>query len=97
MNPKTFITWVFAWLSAFKIDFRGSIDPWCKHCPEILTGDGTHIGVSVKNMDLSHPVNKPDSDEVYKCMHRRYDRVLIRNKNHREHLNHLCRKYLKKL
>ena len=97
MNPKTFITWVFAWLSAFKIDFRESIDPWCKHCPEILAGDGTHIGVSVKNMDLRHPVNKPDSDEVYKCMHRRYDRVLIRNKNHRQHLNYLCRKYLKKL
>ena len=27
MNSKTFITWVFAWLSAFKIDFRESIDP----------------------------------------------------------------------
>ena len=81
MNSKTFITWVFAWLSAFEIDFRESIDLRCKHSLEIFTGDGTHIGVSMKNMDLSHAVNKPDSEQVYKCVHRRYDRVLIRNKN----------------
>ena len=97
MNHKTFITWVFAWLSAFEIDFRKSIDRWCKHSPEILMSDGTHIGVSVKNMDLSHPVNKPDSEQIYKHVRRRYDRVLIRKKEHREHLNYLRKKYLKKL
>ena len=73
MTPKTFITWVFAWLSAFEIDYRQSIDPWCKHSPEILAGDGTHIGVSVRNMNLVNPVNRADLDQVYKCVHRRYD------------------------
>ena len=73
MTPKTFIIWVFAWLSGFEIDFRWSIDPWCKHSLEILAGDGTHIGVSVRNMNLVNPVNRADSDQVYKCVHRRYD------------------------
>ena len=27
MSPKTFISWLFGWLAAFKIDFRQSIDP----------------------------------------------------------------------
>ena len=97
MTPKTFITLVFVWLSAFEINFRQSIDPWCKHSPEILAGDGTHIGVSVRNMNLMKPVNNTDTEEVYKCIHRRYDRVLIRKKQHRQHLNYLCKKYLKKL
>ena len=97
MTPKTFITWVFAWLSAFQIDFRQSIDPWCKHSPEILAGDGTHIGVSVRNMNLMKPVNAPDTEEVSTSVHRRYARVLIKNKEHRQHLNYLCKKYLKKL
>ena len=54
-------------------------------------GDGIHIGVSVKNMDLSHPVNKPDSEKVYKSLHRRYDRMFIRKKKYREHLNYMCK------
>ena len=30
MSPKTLISWLFGWLASFKIDFRKSIDPWCK-------------------------------------------------------------------
>ena len=97
MSPKTFINWLFGWLAAFKIDFRQSIDPWCKHSPQILAGDGTHIGVSVRNMKLAHPVNSADDGRCLKAIHRWYDRVLMPKKCHRLHMRYLANKYLKKI
>lgn len=72
MSPNTFISWLFAWLSAFKIDFRKEIDPWCKHNPKLLACDGTHIGVAVRNMKLDHPITQPDEDRVVHPKHKRY-------------------------
>ena len=53
MSVKTFIGWFFGWLSAFKIDFRKQIDPFCGHNPKILACDGTHIGVSLCHLRSS--------------------------------------------
>ena len=50
MSHKTFISWFFGWLSAFKIDFRKEIDPYCGYDPKILACDGTHIGVSLRHL-----------------------------------------------
>ena len=50
MSPNIFICWFFGWLAAFKIDFRKEIDPWCSYNPEVLACDGTHIGVSLRNI-----------------------------------------------
>ena len=50
MLVKTFIGWFFSWLSAFKIDFRKQIDPFCRHNSKILACDGTHIGVSLRHL-----------------------------------------------
>ena len=47
MSGNTFISWVFSWIAAFKIDFRKEVEPWCEYKPKILACDGTHIGVSV--------------------------------------------------
>ena len=73
MSGTTFVSWVFGWLSAFKIDFRKEIDPWCGHSPKILACDGTHIGVSVKLAHLENPVTKEElPEQVIKPRHKRY-------------------------
>ena len=40
MSVKTFIGWFFGWLSAFKIDFRKEIDPYC------------HVGCSMRSIQV---------------------------------------------
>ena len=98
MSPNTFIKWFFAWLAAFKIDFRKEMDPWCGHKPETLACDGTHIGVSLRQMNLRNPVTSPDPTlPVLDMHHQRYDRVLITDTQMRKHLSYLSRKYLRKL
>ena len=98
MSPNTFIKWVFAWLAAFKIDFRKEVDPWCGHKPETLACDGTHIGVSLRQMNLRNPVTSPDPTlPVLDMHHQRYDRVLITDTQMRKHVSYLSRKYLRKL
>ena len=78
MSGNTFIGWFFAWITAFKIDFRKEVDPWCEYKPKILACDGTHIGVSVRNMNLDMPVTMPDmKDAVLKPMHKRGDRLIL--------------------
>ena len=78
MSPNTFIKWYFGWLSCFKIDFHKHINPWCNYNPKLLACDGTHIGVSVRNVMLDHGgVTAVDElDRIVKPKHKRYDRVL---------------------
>ena len=72
MNVKTFVKWIFAWMSAMKIDFRKEVDPWCRYNPKILGCDGTHIGVSSKYMNLEHPITEAGSTtEKVVPMHKR--------------------------
>ena len=52
MSGNTFISWFFSWIAAFKIDFQKEVHPRCEYKPRILACDGTHIGVSVRNMKL---------------------------------------------
>ena len=60
--------------------------------------DGTHIGVSVRNMKLEKPVTMPDiKDDALKPMHKRGDRVILQHAGARRHLKYLSKKYLKKL
>ena len=63
MSSNTFVIWVFAWVESMKIDFREQIDPWCKYEPKLLACDGTHIGVSMKNMKLASPVTITDDPD----------------------------------
>ena len=60
LSGSSFVKWFFAWLSAFKIDFCKEVDSFCKYDPQALVCDGTHIGVSLANMKLSHPVTEVD-------------------------------------
>ena len=64
----------------------------------MLACDGTHIGVSLRNMQLENPVTCPDDPNViHKALHRRLDRTLLRDQHHRDHLRYLCSKMLGKL
>ena len=97
MSGNTFVGYFFAWLAAFKIYFRKEIDLKCGYNPSILACDGTHIGVSSKNINLQHPVTKPEIDITLKSMHRRAQRALILNADARIYLKYFSKKYLKKL
>ena len=98
MSPNTFVKWFLTWISAFQIDFRKEIDPWCEHNPRILACDGTHIGVATRKMNLAQPVTIADDiDHTSIKKHKWYDRVLVADTNARLHLNYICRKILKKL
>ena len=77
MSPNTFINWFFAWLANMKIDFRKHIDPQRGHDTKVFACDGTHIGVSIMNMDVQKTVTGIDSDRVIKPKHKCLDRVLI--------------------
>lgn len=96
MSPNTFISWIFGWLSAFKIDFREWVDPWCGYNPKYLACDGTHIGVAVRLQDNNNHLEKVDlPNQCLKPIHKRYDRVLIPDRVARLHLKFLCKKALK--
>ena len=97
MITNTFISWFFCWIAAFKIDFCQEHNPWCENKPPILACNGTHIGVSIRNLNLRMPVMEPDLPHVtLKAQHKRNDQLLIRDASSRKHLKYLCRKYLKK-
>lgn len=38
MSPPVFVKWFISWVCALKIDFRQSVDPWCKYEPTVLVG-----------------------------------------------------------
>ena len=72
MCPATFIKWFFSWIAQMKIDFRKHVYPWCKFKPEKLACDGTHIGVSLKQLKLKGGITKPDlQDNILKPVHKR--------------------------
>ena len=63
MSANTFIKWFFRWIASFKTDFCKEIDP--RHCYNLrmLACDGTHIGVSVRNMWLDPVVTTHDDKD----------------------------------
>ena len=87
MSVKTFIGWFFGWLSAFKIDFRKEIDPYCGHNPKMLACDGTHIGVLLRHLRLDNPVTKTDINDQVPWLHGRVTRRLFQNEELRTHMN----------
>ena len=98
LSGSTFVKWFFSWLSAFQIDFRKEVDPFCKYDPQAFVCDGTHIGVSLANMKLSHPVTETDDHNTIRItQHKRYDRVIIPDHTARGHLRYLCHLHLGKL
>ena len=92
------VKWFFSWISAFKLDFRKHVDPWCQHTPKVLACDGTYIGVSARNLNLTKPATGVDDiDHTSITKHKQYDQVFVVDKDARLHLNYLCRKIINKL
>ena len=78
-SVNTFVKWILAWMGSMKIDFRKEVDPWCKYQPKVLACDGTHVGVSIKNMKLHNPVTSiDDASSQITPFHKR----LINSNNH---------------
>ena len=63
ISSNTFLKWLFSWIGSMNIDFRKYVDPWCMYNPKVLACDGTHIGVSIKHLNLTTPVTNADSNE----------------------------------
>ena len=97
MSRKTFISWFFGWLSAFRIDFRKEIDPYCGHDPKILACDGTHIGVALRHLRLDNPVTKPDTENEVPWVHGRVTRRLFQDNIVRQHVKYMALKYLNRI
>ncbi len=77
MSNKSFIDHFFCWVANFKYDYRKEICPWCKHDPKHLACDGTHIGVSIKHLNLDPAVTKPDLEDHLPSVHKRLNRCLL--------------------
>ena len=76
-SAKTFLKWFFSWAAVSQDDFRNDVDPFCKHDPSMLACDGTHVGVSLRNLDIN-PMEAPEqAQEPIVTNHTRYDRTFI--------------------
>ena len=96
VSLPVFIDWWFAWAASWKIDFRNDVDPFCSHSPSMLVGDGTHVGVSVRRMNV-FPIQAPeDTERTVQTHHQRLDRIFLYNgepdkkKAARVHLKFIC-------
>ena len=76
LSRSTFLSWWFAWLAAHKIDFRKDVDRWCAQSRKVLGGDGTHVGVTLTNLNVM-PVESPTIEDVVEPGLKRYDRVFL--------------------
>ena len=76
LSVGTFEKWFFSWSAALEIDFRKSTDPFCGNNPTTVACDGTHVGVSFKQLDIL-PIDKPDNDIVVSSLHRKFDRTFM--------------------
>ena len=92
MSLKTSISWFFGWLSAFPIDFWKHIDPFC-HDPTILACNGTHIGVSIKHLNLEGK----DTDEIISTAYFQYDCILFSEEFVPIYMKYLSKKCMKLL
>ena len=48
----TFLNWFFSWAANTKNDFRKDIDPFCEPAPTILACNGSHVGVSFRQLNI---------------------------------------------
>ena len=98
LSEDTFIACFFAWIANWDIDFRGtdSIDPFCRHNPEVLACDGVHVGVAVRFMGKCTPITKSETPVIKPIGARRFDRVLLpgssdADKKRRNYIRSYCR------
>jgi hypothetical protein len=102
VSVSTFIRWFFSWAAALPFNFREDVDPWCQHSLKIFAADGTHMGVSLRQMDIT-PIEQAETEEEVPTLHRRYDRVLLcqddrfsaqQLRSARNHLKNVCQRVM---
>jgi hypothetical protein len=93
-SHKTFRKALFAWICKMNIDFRAHVDPFCGEDPKILACDGTHLGISAKQMCLSKPVTSADMDFIALPAHKRKQRLFLQDKEANDFLYFLSQRAL---
>ena len=96
MSKSLIVDVAFGWLASMKIDFRKHIDPYCKHSPKILGCDATHVGPSLRHIDID-AIEKADDDIQISSQHQRYDRTFVTGTDsisvqNRHHLKYIVKK-----
>ena len=100
VSVVTFLNWFYSWAAAFGIDFRKHADPFCKADPKVVAGDGTHIGITLRRVNVT-PISDPETEDVVPIGNRRFDRVFLQKRDDfsaksmsdaRKHLKYLCSK-----
>lgn len=103
VSVPTFVKWFFSWAAALSFDFKEDVDPWCRHSPKVLAGDGTHVGVTLRQMTITPIEQAEEEEEEVPTLHRRYDRVLLYQDDRfsaqdlhaaRNHLKDICRRVM---
>jgi hypothetical protein len=77
-----------------EIDYRKEIDPFCGQDPQFLACDGTHLGISAKQMHLEKSIESPDLQFVATPSHKRQDRLFLKNAEARDFLLYLSNECL---
>jgi hypothetical protein len=85
VSTKTFVDVFFCWVACFDFDYREEIDPFCGYDPEVLGCDGTHIGVSIKNLKLTDPITSPELEDHLPSLHTRLKRCFLPYGNKKDH------------
>ena len=77
MSGNTFVNLWFSWAASLGIDFREFRDPWCGDCPELLAGDGTHVGVTLRHLNIC-PIEQAECDVERGSMYRRFTHTVFK-------------------
>lgn len=88
MSRSTFILLFFVWAHATGITIEKFVDPYCLWEPKFLTGDGTHIGVPLRQVSMVAPVTARVG-EVSGPTNRRKDRRFMPTESGQEALRKL--------
>lgn len=102
MSTPVFLQWWYSWASNQKKDFRKPC-PVCKFNPKRLACDGTHVGISLKNVTCPPLKNLKEDDPTLPTPHKRNDRCFLAYndllpksaqviRDCREHLSYFCQK-----
>ena len=65
--------------------------------PKMLACDGTHIGVSLRHLQLDNPVTKADINDQVPWLHGRVTHCLFQNEELRTHVKYMALKAMNKL
>ena len=78
VSVPTFIDLFFSWIVCLGFDYRDAVDHKCGYDADVMACDGTHIGVSIKNLKLDHPITEAEhQDQIHKVLFKINNRCFL--------------------